>query len=1022
MTPITGGQSLRYRIVASGSKAIESETLDATSVKPAPPVTMRLVTAQLVTTRLVTTSCRESLRRVNRMGWSPMQRLFLLLVLLSPLAFTSPLKAGPRDGGARDGGDLVTDSPRSVTGESVSIEQLSDDRYSRRQAAMMQMWRLRETSRQAVQDAARHPDPEVADRANWILRQWRRGALPETPPELARLLQQDDDPSVLEELLEVGQFGAVVVAVEESAGTSQRMLLNQRLAAALNRRFPVYVRRAYQDDLLMDLLRLVDLVADSKEMAVCRVQMMQELGLDLDDAGLLPQAAENWTPMVRSEAEIVVLAVLGRMDDAIARAKNHGDESLLRVCQMLVGQWQAIATETARQAAQADEGSAERSRLWCQALVAADRANDEGIRTQAVKELVDLPVTVSDASVDLRWKCLASHGYVDEAITILARSEELYDAVKRPRSDSAAVVAISAARTNRAFEILGYPYNDVDANLQTWIAEAIEEQTQDTMDAKTLGVTPRVAPKLNRLLSLMRCLLAVGREQAAWTIARDLSDSDTIVGSQRIRDTVLITLLVTNRDDWMARLAVRPGESSLSSETQRLIVASLSGVDSKTWEMILESISVMMPTTPFDQRVQIAFDLCRGEIPAAFEDEKRFQQLYQTLTSSQDYFPPAGQRSLVRRSLPRRLNVQLATLFSQLGQAEIASEILATLAAGGDISATFSIAQRELDLGRAESALTGFDGVWKSVAATPRPALSAATVRYIRQNPEQIHYAAKATVGQWILARRQGHLTQAESLERQLRLMLCSPAMELRSELLEYLGERGERQMTLEGYRSLLPMAAFGSEGATELYDVARNYSTLVRETDPIDAAKWFDLAIGGTLETTFFRSVAYISLPVFVRRWQLEGAIAKGDEQEVQRHLDRIYQMDPLDIDVAERLLPKMRDKGMDAIADASFQRVWEAGRAYIADYPFDATAGNNLAWVAAMNQRELNEAARLSEQAVYFEPESAIYRDTLAEILFLLDRVDEALQIESGCLLDDPGQWHLHQQIEKYSEAMAE
>ncbi|EMI20499.1 O-linked GlcNAc transferase [Rhodopirellula maiorica SM1] len=624
-------------------------------------------------------------------------------------------------------------SSRSVAEEAISAEQLSDDSYSRRQAAMMQMWRLRETSRQAVQDAARHPDPEVADRANWILRQWRRGSLPETPPELARLLQQDDDPSVLEELLEVGQFGAVVVAVEESAGTAQRLLLNQRLAAALNRRFPVYVRRAYQDDLLMDLLRLVDLVADSKEMAVCRVQMMQELGLDIDDDHLLPQAAENWTPMVRSEAEIVVLAVLGRSDDAIARARQHGDESLLRICQMLDGQWQSIATETARQAAGADEGSSERSRLWCQALVAADRANDEGIRNQAVEELVAIPVTLSDASVDLRWKCLASHGFVDEAITILARSEEVADAAKRPRSDSAAVVAISAARTNRAFEVLGYPYDEVDENLQTWIAEAIEEQSQDTVDAKTLGVTPRVAPKLNRLLSLMRCLLAVGREQAAWTIARDLSDSDTIVGSQRVRDTVLITLLVTNRDDWMARLAVRPGESSLSSETQRLIVASLSDIDSKTWEMILESISVMTPTTPFDQRVQIAFDLCRGETPTAFEDETRFQELYQTLTSNREFLPQTGQRSLVRRSLPRRLNVQLANFFSQLGQAKIASEILATLAAAGDISATFSIAQRELELGRAENALAGFDRVWKSVAATPRPALSAATVRYLRQ-------------------------------------------------------------------------------------------------------------------------------------------------------------------------------------------------------------------------------------------------------------------------------------------------
>ena len=51
---------------------------------------------------------------------------------------------------------------------------------------------------------------------------------------------------------------------------------------------------------------------------------------------------------------------------------------------------------------------------------------------------------------------------------------------------------------------------------------------------------------------------------------------------------------------------------------------------------------------------------------------------------------------------------------------------------------------------------------------------------------------------------------------------------------------------------------------------------------------------------------------------------------------------------------------------------------------------------------------------------PNSAIYRDTLAEVLFLLDRKVEALQVEQGCLLDDPRQWHLHQQVEKYQAAI--
>ncbi len=936
--------------------------------------------------------------------------IYLLSLTLVGCLFPSALQAGPRDGGISTAAE--TPSPAAAS----SAEQLSADDYSRRQQATMQMWRLRETSRQAVQDAARHPDPEVAERASWILRQWRRGSLPETPPELARLLQQNDDPSVLEELLEMGQFSAVVVAVEESAGTAQRTLLHQRLAAALTRRFPVYVRRADQEGGLIDLLRLVDLVADSKEMAVCRIQLMQELGVEFDDDSLLPRAAEDWTELLRQETEVVVLGVLGRLPEASERARAYGNHALLRVCQMLQGDWQSIARETSVAAGLAAPDSAERSRLWCQALVAADRAGDDAIEKMAVDDLVSMPVTAGDVSVDMRWKCLASHGFVDEALAILKQMEDAYDDVKRSRSDSASIVAIAASRTDLAFEMLGYPYEDVDSELMTWIAEAIEEQKQDTLEAKTVGTIPRVAPKLNRLLSLMRCLLSVGREQPAWTIARELSDSDVVVGSQRARDSVLITLLTTNRQEWLARLAVRPGESSLPTETERLLIVSLSEMDAKTWEMMLESLSELMPTVAMDRRVSILFDLCRGEIPVEFEEASRFRTFYESLASP----PPSGRRALVRRTVPRRLNLQVASFFSRLGQVEIASEVLATLAAQGDIGATFSMAERELDFGRGESAASGFERIWNMVSATSSSTHSSTAIRYLRQNPVQLNYAVKATVGQWNLARRQGDSQLAEQLERQIRLLLCSPSTELRSVLLEYLGERGERSIALEGYRTLLPMTAFGSAGTTELYDVARHYAAIVRESDPIEAARWFDLAVGGTLETTYFRAVAYISLPVYVRRWLLEGAIENGDAEQVQRHLDRIERLDPLDIDVAERLIPKMREKGMEAIADAAFNRVWASGRAYVADYPFDATKTNNLAWVAAMNKRELEGAAALAEQAVYFEPDSAIYRDTLAEILFLSDRVPEALQIETGCLLDDPGQWHLHEQIEKYSEAM--
>ena len=105
-----------------------------------------------------------------------------------------------------------------------------------------------------------------------------------------------------------------------------------------------------------------------------------------------------------------------------------------------------------------------------------------------------------------------------------------------------------------------------------------------------------------------------------------------------------------------------------------------------------------------------------------------------------------------------------------------------------------------------------------------------------------------------------------------------------------------------------------------------------------------------------------------------------------------------------------------MDDLADESLSEIVRAAEKHAKIFPGDAMIANNVAWGAAMNNFQLDTALKMSRRAVAGEPDSAIYRDTLAEILFRLGRPDEALQIEQGCILDDPGQWHLHEQIERF------
>ena len=151
-----------------------------------------------------------------------------------------------------------------------------------------------------------------------------------------------------------------------------------------------------------------------------------------------------------------------------------------------------------------------------------------------------------------------------------------------------------------------------------------------------------------------------------------------------------------------------------------------------------------------------------------------------------------------------------------------------------------------------------------------------------------------------------------------------------------------------------------------------------------------------------------------------LDAAIRGNDRDQVTQCLNRILELDPLDISFAEERLPQMREAGMVQLADSTLDSIMDAGMEYARRFSLDAMTCNNVAWVAAKNERRLQDALKLATFAVRAEPESTTYRDTLAEVLFLLGRTEEALQIEKACLLDDPGQWHLHEQIEKYTEAL--
>jgi tetratricopeptide (TPR) repeat protein len=856
------------------------------------------------------------------------------------------------------------------------------------------MWRERELSREQVQRAARDPDPEVAGRAKWVLRQWRRGAVPGMPPKISRLLQSDD-PAAIEELLEYGQFRAAVVAVEESGGSVDLETVRERISNALVRRFPVYVALAVQQDSVSELLRLVDLTATSREMAVCRIQLMQHLELPIDESSLLPTAADTWSESERLHATVLVLIVLGREDRAIERAETGGDEELVKLTRMLTGRWDEIALAAKQLAEAADQDSGEQRRYWSDVLIAADRWGNAEISKLAIEQLSKPPPPRDslDRSLELQWQTLAIHGEVDAAVALLVN--------KSP--DVAAEIALAAARTQRAVEALGYPLEELDSSLDAWIDEAIEAEQQKVDDSEeNLSV--------GKLLLLMRVLVKIGRDDAAWKIASRLCQPKANQLGSELRDLTLYHLLMGARYEWVIKLAVLPGEKSISSSTERYLEYALPDFDAPTFKILMDATAYLLPSLDFHRRFRVVCSLVSGDLPTEFDEPYMFARLYDRLTTGKRQIQRVAGRVVVSPRM--QLNKNLVALFSRHGQVELATRSLQELANAGNAAATLELAEGELNHGRLDKATEYFELLWRQVQG------SGAANRNLSADAT---FAAKALVGQWIIAMRQGDQEQLEQRRRQLNLTLCSPSTEMRSEVAEYLANWGRTELATEVFAVLLPMSALGSQGGSELIDVARSFAARLRTQVPDQAARWFDLGVLRILESGYNKRV-FVTWSLYAQRLAVDAAIQNKHESVARQHIYRVLKLNPMDIDFAERQLPEAREAGWGTLADETLDQIIRNGKSHLQRFPFDATVANNLAWVAAKNSRHLDEALAMSQRAVYLEPDSAIYRDTLAEVLFLLGHVDQALHIERWCVLDDPDQWHLHEQIKKYRAALAE
>ena len=113
-----------------------------------------------------------------------------------------------------------------------------------------------------------------------------------------------------------------------------------------------------------------------------------------------------------------------------------------------------------------------------------------------------------------------------------------------------------------------------------------------------------------------------------------------------------------------------------------------------------------------------------------------------------------------------------------------------------------------------------------------------------------------------------------------------------------------------------------------------------------------------------------------------------------------------PEDVQLALGCDADLRKQGAAAEADSLYRRIADRLQSDCRDFPRCAGCRNDLAWLAANLDRDLDMALTNARRAVELAPQSAGILDTLAEVQFRRGNRAQAIQLARRCIeLDGDG-----------------
>ena len=160
-------------------------------------------------------------------------------------------------------------------------------------------------------------------------------------------------------------------------------------------------------------------------------------------------------------------------------------------------------------------------------------------------------------------------------------------------------------------------------------------------------------------------------------------------------------------------------------------------------------------------------------------------------------------------------------------------------------------------------------------------------------------------------------------------------------------------------------------------------------------------------------RSLSYlINLGITKAKIDIEN----GKIKEAEKRLEDLQKINPSDSSMLEDIYQLLVDANNKEGADKLFQTTYLTSKSTVDRFPNHGQHNNNHAWLLSRCAKKLDEALIHADRAVKIDPDNGAFLDTLAEVHFQLGNRSKAIEISTKAVQILDGDNQVKRQLERF------